>query len=61
MSRDDLIGINTNVMRQVGAGIKKYCPKAFVICITNPLDVMVGILGMLAVCRTTASSGWPAC
>ena len=44
MSRDDLIGINTNVMRQVGAGIKKYCPKAFVICITNPLDVMVGIL-----------------
>jgi malate dehydrogenase len=44
MSRDDLIGINTNVMRQVGAGIKKHCPKAFVICITNPLDVMVGIL-----------------
>ena len=44
MSRDDLIGINTNVMRQVGAGIKNYCPKAFVICITNPLDVMVGIL-----------------
>ena len=44
MSRDDLIGINTNVMRQVGAGIKKYCPKAFVICITNPLDVMVGVL-----------------
>jgi malate dehydrogenase len=44
MSRDDLIGINTNVMRQVGAGIKKYSPKAFVICITNPLDVMVGIL-----------------
>jgi malate dehydrogenase len=44
MSRDDLIGINTGVMQQVGAGIKKYCPKAFVICITNPLDVMVGIL-----------------
>ena len=44
MSRDDLIGINTNVMRQVGDGIKKYCTKAFVICITNPLDVMVGIL-----------------
>jgi malate dehydrogenase len=44
MSRDDLIGINTNVMKQVGAGIKKYCPKAFVICITNPLDVMVGVL-----------------
>ncbi len=44
MSRDDLIGINTNVMEQVGAGIKKYAPNAFVICITNPLDVMVGVL-----------------
>ena len=44
MSRDDLIGINTGVMKSVGEGIKKYCPKAFVICITNPLDVMVGIL-----------------
>ena len=44
MSRDDLIGINTSVMEKVGAGIKKYAPHAFVICITNPLDVMVGIL-----------------
>ncbi|MDA0662628.1 MAG: malate dehydrogenase, partial [Proteobacteria bacterium] len=44
MSRDDLIGINTNVMKAVGAGIKKNCPKAFVICITNPLDVMVQVL-----------------
>ncbi len=44
MSRDDLIGINTNVMKAVGAGIKKNCPGAFVICITNPLDVMVGVL-----------------
>ena len=44
MSRDDLIGINTSVMKSVGEGIKKYAPKAFVICITNPLDVMVGIL-----------------
>ena len=44
MSRDDLIGINTNVMKQVGAGIKENCPDAFVICITNPLDVMVGVL-----------------
>ena len=44
MSRDDLLSINTNVMRQVGAGIKKYCPKAFVICITNPLDAMVWAL-----------------
>ena len=44
MSRDDLIGINTGVMESVGAGIKKNCPDAFVICITNPLDVMVGVL-----------------
>ncbi|MCC2104552.1 MAG: malate dehydrogenase, partial [Hyphomicrobiales bacterium] len=36
MSRDDLLGINLKVMEQVGAGIKKYAPKAFVICITNP-------------------------
>jgi len=41
MSRDDLIGINAKVMNQVGAGIKKHAPDAFVICITNPLDVMV--------------------
>ncbi len=44
MSRDDLIGINTKVMGAVGEGIKKYCPNAFVICITNPLDVMVWVL-----------------
>ena len=44
MSRDDLIGINIKVMEQVGAGIKKYAPKAFVICITNPLDAMVWAL-----------------
>ncbi|MBU0725762.1 MAG: malate dehydrogenase [Alphaproteobacteria bacterium] len=44
MSRDDLVGINTKVMRAVGAGIKANCPDAFVICITNPLDVMVGVL-----------------
>jgi len=44
MSRDDLIGTNAKVMTAVGAGIKKYCPKAFVICITNPLDAMVWAL-----------------
>lgn len=44
MSRDDLIGINTGVMKAVGAGIKANAPDAFVICITNPLDVMVGVL-----------------
>src|SRR5450830_1442050 len=44
MSRDDLLDINLKVMGQVGAGIKKYAPNAFVICITNPLDAMVWAL-----------------
>src|SRR5258706_8257336 len=44
MSRDDLLGINLKVMEQVGSGIKKYAPNAFVICITNPLDAMVWAL-----------------
>ena len=44
MSRDDLLSINLKVMSDVGAGIKKYAPKAFVICITNPLDAMVWAL-----------------
>ncbi|MBW0005428.1 MAG: malate dehydrogenase [Hyphomicrobiales bacterium] len=44
MSRDDLLGINLKVMEAVGAGIKQYCPQAFVVCITNPLDAMVWAL-----------------
>lgn len=44
MSRDDLLGINVSVMKQVGAGIKKFAPKAFMICVTNPLDAMVWAL-----------------
>ncbi len=44
MSRDDLIGTNAKVMSSVGKGIKRYAPKAFVICITNPLDAMVWAL-----------------
>jgi len=44
MSRDDLLEINAKVMRSVGAGIKQYAANAFVICITNPLDVMVRVL-----------------
>ncbi|ESS29741.1 malate dehydrogenase MDH [Toxoplasma gondii GAB2-2007-GAL-DOM2] len=44
MSRDDLLAINAKIMGQVGEAIKQYCPNAFVICITNPLDVMVYIL-----------------
>ena len=44
MSRDDLVSVNTGVMEAVGAGITANCPKAFVICITNPLDAMVLVL-----------------
>ena len=41
MSRDDLLGINLKIIKQVADGVKKHSPNAFVICITNPLDVMV--------------------
>ena len=41
MSRDDLLGINLKIIKQVADGIKNNAPNAFVICITNPLDVMV--------------------
>ena len=41
MSRDDLLGINLKIIKQVAEGIKQHSPNAFVICITNPLDVMV--------------------
>jgi malate dehydrogenase len=44
MSRDDLIGINTGIIKSVGENIKTHAPNAFVIVITNPLDVMVGIM-----------------
>lgn len=44
MSRDDLLSTNAAVMKQVGQGIKQYCPHAFVIVVTNPLDVMVWVL-----------------
>jgi malate dehydrogenase len=52
MSRDDLIATNAKVIDTVGKAIKKYCPKAFVIVITNPLDVMVYVM--------QESSGLPA-
>ncbi|MGH7831657.1 MAG: malate dehydrogenase [Candidatus Binatia bacterium] len=41
MSRDDLVGTNAKIMKQVAEGIKKYAPNSFVIVITNPLDAMV--------------------
>jgi len=44
MSRDDLIGINTKVVREVGQALRTHCPNAFVIVITNPLDVMVWVM-----------------
>jgi malate dehydrogenase len=44
MSRDDLIGVNTGIITKVGEGIKAHAPDAFVIVITNPLDVMVWVM-----------------
>lgn len=44
MSRNDLLSINTNVMKKVGENIKKYSPNAFIIVITNPLDAMVWVM-----------------
>jgi malate dehydrogenase len=44
MSRDDLIGVNNCIIKTVGEGIKTHCPNAFVIVITNPLDVMVWVM-----------------
>jgi malate dehydrogenase len=44
MSRDALLESNAGVMKTVGAAIKQYCPNAFIICVTNPLDIMVRLL-----------------
>ena len=44
MTRDDLIGVNTGIVKTVGGAIKQHCPNAFVIVITNPLDVMVWVM-----------------
>jgi malate dehydrogenase len=44
MSRDDLLTINETIIRDVGKNIKRHCPEAFVIVVTNPLDIMVGIM-----------------
>lgn len=44
MSRDDLLEINAKIMKTVGEGIQQYCPEAFIICVTNPLDAMVRVL-----------------
>ena len=57
MTRDDLVEKNSSIVQQVGKGIKKYCPKAFVICITNPLDAMVSILQKHAGLKTNMCVG----
>ena len=57
MTRDDLVEKNTGIMQIVGKGIKANCPKAFVICITNPLDAMVSVLQKSAGLRTNMCVG----
>ena len=57
MIRDDLVEKNSSIVLQVGKGIKKNCPKAFVICITNPLDAMVSILQKHAGLKTNMCVG----
>lgn len=44
MSRDDLLNTNGKIIQTVGENIKKHCPNAFVIVVTNPLDVMVWVM-----------------
>jgi malate dehydrogenase len=48
MTRDDLIGINAKVIATVAENIKQHCPNAFVIVVTNPLDVMVWVMRELS-------------
>tara|TARA_Y100000746_G_C15416019_1_gene412309 strand:- start:173 stop:1132 length:960 start_codon:yes stop_codon:yes gene_type:complete len=57
MTRDDLVEKNTNVVQQVGKAIRAYCPKSFVICITNPLDAMVSVLQKTARLKTNMCVG----
>jgi len=57
MTRDDLVEKNSHIVQQVGKGIKNYCPKAFVICITNPLDAMVSVLQQSAGIKTNMCVG----
>ena len=57
MTRDDLVEKNSSIVLQVGKGIKKYCSKAFVICITNPLDAMVSVLQKHAGLKTSMCVG----
>ena len=55
MTRDDLLGINLKIIKEVAEGIKNTSPQAFVICITNPLDVIVMALQNILVSRKIKS------
>ena len=57
MTRDDLVEKNSFIIKQVGQAIKRYSPKSFVICITNPLDAMVSILQKSAGLKTNMCVG----
>lgn len=57
MTRDDLVEKNSGIMQTVGKNIKVNCPKAFVICITNPLDAMVSVLQKSASLKTNMCIG----
>jgi malate dehydrogenase len=57
MTRDDLVEKNSTIIQTVGKSIKNNCPKAFVICITNPLDAMVSILQKAAGIKTNMCIG----
>ena len=57
MTRDDLVEKNSTIIQTVGKGIKANCPKAFVICITNPLDAMVSVLQKAAGLKTNMCVG----
>ena len=62
MSRDDLLAINLKIIRNVAENVKKHCPDAFVIVVSNPLDAMVYELKQRdRLRRARRSSAWPAC
>lgn len=50
MSRDDLLAANSKIIREVGSGIKEYAPKALVIVVTNPLDIMTALMQQVTGC-----------
>ena len=58
MTRDDLLGINLKIIKEVAKGIKKTSPNAFVICITNPLDVLFGLQKYSVTKEQNRWDGW---